>query len=177
MFSRWPPQVRIPIEDFYNAHLRFTFRHRSTVDNKDKLEKPFAISYTKLMREDGTTLKDGYHSLNVYKMESKKLDGHDAKKYLKLPSAKQEPTGDRGSSGLGNSLSKRASFSPATLKGAGMSAFKSSTSSSEGISQLRDSFQIMTLVCSTKLTQDGLLLLLLLLFLLLLLLLLLSMLL
>ena len=25
LFSRWPPQVRIPIEDFYNAHLRFTF--------------------------------------------------------------------------------------------------------------------------------------------------------
>uniref|UniRef100_A0A8C2XTS3 Dedicator of cytokinesis 1 n=1 Tax=Cyclopterus lumpus TaxID=8103 RepID=A0A8C2XTS3_CYCLU len=99
--SRWfeTIKVAIPIEDVNRSHLRFTFRHRSSQDSKDKSEKIFALSFVKLMRYDGTTLRDGEHDLIVYKV-NEKLSASGA-----LPSRK-------------------------------------------------DSFQISTLVCSTKLTQN-----------------------
>uniref|UniRef100_A0AAR2JGN1 Dedicator of cytokinesis 1 n=1 Tax=Pygocentrus nattereri TaxID=42514 RepID=A0AAR2JGN1_PYGNA len=121
-------KVAIPIEDVNRSHLRFTFKHRSSQDYKDKSEKIFALSFVKLMRYDGTTLRDGEHDLIVYKAEAKKLE--DSSLYLNLPATKLEmeekghfPTG-KSTPTLGNcTISK-------------------------------DSFQIATLVCSTKLTQN-----------------------
>ncbi|KAM9462475.1 dedicator of cytokinesis protein 1 isoform 1-T1 [Clarias gariepinus] len=121
-------KVAIPIEDVNRSHLRFTFKHRSSQDYKDRSEKIFALSFVKLMRYDGTTLRDGEHDLIVYKAEVKKLE--DSSLYLSLPATKLEleekghfPTG-KSSQNLGNcTISK-------------------------------DSFQIATLVCSTKLTQN-----------------------
>ncbi|TRY98030.1 hypothetical protein DNTS_013904 [Danionella cerebrum] len=120
-------RVAIPIEDVNRSHLRFTFKHRSSQDCKDKSEKSFALSFVKLMRYDGTTLRDGEHDLIVYKAEAKKLE--DSVMYLSLASTKPEmeernPLSGKNSQSLGSfSISK-------------------------------DSFQISTLVCSTKLTQN-----------------------
>lgn len=78
-------KVAIPIEEFKTSHLKFTFKHRSSSEAKDKSEKPFALAYVKLMQDNGTTLPDNYHDLAVYKLDHKKFD-EDALEYFNLPS-------------------------------------------------------------------------------------------
>uniref|UniRef100_A0A672RAW2 Dedicator of cytokinesis 1 n=1 Tax=Sinocyclocheilus grahami TaxID=75366 RepID=A0A672RAW2_SINGR len=121
-------KVAIPIEDVNRSHLRFTFKHRSSQDCKDKSEKNFALTFVKLMRYDGTTLRDGEHDLIVYKAEAKKLE--DSTMYLSLASTKPEMEERNPSSGK-------------------------NTQNLGSFSISKDSFQISTLVCSTKLTQNG----------------------
>uniref|UniRef100_A0A8C5I479 Dedicator of cytokinesis 1 n=1 Tax=Gouania willdenowi TaxID=441366 RepID=A0A8C5I479_GOUWI len=121
-------KVAIPIEDVNRSHLRFTFRHRSSQDSRDKSEKIFALSFVKLMRYDGTTLRDGEHDLIVFKAEAKKLE--ESSLYLNLPSTKLELE-EKGYSVVGKGNQNLGNFTIC-----------------------KDSFQISTLVCSTKLTQN-----------------------
>ncbi|TKS79108.1 Dedicator of cytokinesis protein 5 [Collichthys lucidus] len=121
-------KVTIPIEDVCRCHLRVMFRHRSSQDSRDKSEKPFGMAFVRLMRGDGTTLKDGRHELIVYKVDVKKAE--DAKVYLTLPATwaeveeKEKQTGKQF---------HHSGVVPVT----------------------KDSFQLATLTCSTKLTQNG----------------------
>ena len=82
-------KIAVPIEEFKQAHLKFTFKHRSSNEAKDRSEKPFAMSYVKLMQRNGTTLQDKEHELLVFKIDNKKYDENDTS-YLKLPSTKDE---------------------------------------------------------------------------------------
>lgn len=59
---RWSEtfKIAIPIQEFYHSHLKFTFKHRSSNEAKDRAEKPFALSYVKLMQvgsDNKTTLR------------------------------------------------------------------------------------------------------------------------
>uniref|UniRef100_A0A673HQE9 Dedicator of cytokinesis protein 5-like n=1 Tax=Sinocyclocheilus rhinocerous TaxID=307959 RepID=A0A673HQE9_9TELE len=120
-------KVAIPIEDVCRCHLRLTFRHRSSQDCEDKSEKPFGMAFVRLMKSDGTTLPDGKHELIVYKVDVKKAD--DAKTYLTLPGSYVEV--EEKERQMGKSF-HHAGIIPIT----------------------KDSFQIATLTCSTKLTQN-----------------------
>lgn len=42
-------RIAIPIEDFYSSHLKFTFKHRSSNESKDKNEKPVGFSFGMLI--------------------------------------------------------------------------------------------------------------------------------
>uniref|UniRef100_A0A803YG23 Dedicator of cytokinesis 5 n=1 Tax=Meleagris gallopavo TaxID=9103 RepID=A0A803YG23_MELGA len=124
-------KVSIAIEEVSRCHLRFTFRHRSSQESRDKSERAFGMGFVKLMNADGTTLQDGKHNLIIYKGDNKKME--DAKCYLTLPYTKVEM--EEKETPSGKSLHHLANFTPS----------KDST---------KDSFQIATLICSTKLTQN-----------------------
>ncbi|XP_034517136.1 dedicator of cytokinesis protein 5 isoform X2 [Ailuropoda melanoleuca] len=121
-------KVSIAIEEVTRCHIRFTFRHRSSQESRDKSERAFGVAFVKLMNPDGTTLQDGRHDLVVYKGDNKKME--DAKFYLTLPGTKIE-------------MEEKEVQASKTL--ANFTASKDST---------KDSFQIATLICSTKLTQN-----------------------
>ncbi|XP_051051418.1 dedicator of cytokinesis protein 5 [Phodopus roborovskii] len=121
-------KVFIAIEEVTRCHIRFTFRHRSSQESRDKSERAFGVAFVKLMNTDGTTLQDGRHDLVVYKGDNKKME--DAKYYLTLPGTKAEM----------EEKELQASKNP--------SVFTPSKDST------KDSFQIATLICSTKLTQN-----------------------
>ncbi|GAB6025462.1 Dedicator of cytokinesis protein 5 [Chamberlinius hualienensis] len=124
-------RVAVDIEEFRSCHLLFSFKHRSSNEAKDKSEKLFAISFIRLMLPNGTTVKDSVHDLLVYKVDHKKFEEVGAP-YLNLPSTKQELEELRHGEPLSKSALHHAflTYSP------------------------KDSFQISTLVCSTKLTQN-----------------------
>ncbi|KAK2093848.1 Dedicator of cytokinesis protein 5 [Saguinus oedipus] len=125
-------KVSIAIEEVTRCHIRFTFRHRSSQElthARDKSERAFGVAFVKLMNPDGTTLQDGRHDLVVYKVgDNKKME--DAKFYLTLPGTKME------------------------MEEKELQASKNLVTFTPSKDSTKDSFQIATLICSTKLTQN-----------------------
>ncbi|KAI5714160.1 hypothetical protein M8J76_011912 [Diaphorina citri] len=117
-------KLAIPIEEFKHCHLKITYKHRSSAESKGKVEKPFGLSFVKLMQKNGTTLPDVTHELLI---DHKKYDvqGTDTS-YLSLPCSRSE-LNDTGSK-------------PSHISGLSLHS--------------RDVLVIATNVCSTKLTQN-----------------------
>ncbi|XP_043540106.1 dedicator of cytokinesis protein 5-like [Chiloscyllium plagiosum] len=86
------------------------------------------MAFVKLMRPDGTTLRDGKHDLIIYKGDTRKME--DPKCYLMQPATREEQEARESQVGKG-------------------------VHHSAPMSAIKDSFQIAVLVCSTKLTQNG----------------------
>ena len=82
-------KFQVPIEKFYNAHVRFEFRHCSAKDKNDK--KLLGFAFLHLMDMDETTVKDGSHSLCLYKCEDVNRFENSAI-YLAMPSKLSEVT-------------------------------------------------------------------------------------
>ncbi|KAK6633076.1 hypothetical protein RUM43_012819 [Polyplax serrata] len=87
-------KVAVPIEEFKSSHIKFMFKHRSSNEAKDKSEKYFAMSFLKLMQENGTTVPDTRHTLCVYKIDHKKFDESDIG-YLSLPWSRPDEKMDK----------------------------------------------------------------------------------
>ncbi|XP_065350993.1 dedicator of cytokinesis protein 1 isoform X4 [Cloeon dipterum] len=102
-------KIAIPIDEFKSCHIKFFFKHRSSNEAKDKSEKMYALSYVKLMQDNGTTLPDTVHDVLVYKVDHKKFDENDIG-YLKLPSTKSEMTDGHKPHSAGLSLSTKDCF-------------------------------------------------------------------
>uniref|UniRef100_A0A8B9NE39 Dedicator of cytokinesis 2 n=1 Tax=Accipiter nisus TaxID=211598 RepID=A0A8B9NE39_9AVES len=126
--QRWMETVKVCMS--LRAWGRLHLAPRLSLPAKDKSERIFSMAFVKLMRPDGTTLRDGEHDLVLYKGDSRKME--DASAYLTLTSTRN--------------LSE-----PKLLSG---SSFRVSGGTSGLTVSARDSFQISTLVCSTKLTQN-----------------------
>ncbi|XP_055851030.1 dedicator of cytokinesis protein 1 isoform X1 [Episyrphus balteatus] len=117
-------KIHVPIDEFKQCHLKFLYKHRSSNEQKDRNEKPFGLSYIKLMQDNGTTITQGQHNLIVYKIDHKKFDKNVIISYMDLPSTVSEiPSGTK----------------PSTL---GLTLLS------------KDSVSIGVNLCSTKLTQS-----------------------
>ncbi|XP_055336852.1 LOW QUALITY PROTEIN: dedicator of cytokinesis protein 1-like [Paramacrobiotus metropolitanus] len=138
---RWSETVKLSVgfQQFASSHVRFTFKHRSSNENKDKNEKPFALAYLPLKSDDGTALPDKSYRLALYRIDGRKYSTDEKDKsasvaYLELPSEEQKID--------------LTSAAYTEKKGAALPAAGCFTYSP------REVFLVSSQVCSTKLTQN-----------------------
>ncbi|KAH9406222.1 Dedicator of cytokinesis protein 2, partial [Tyrophagus putrescentiae] len=158
---KWMETIKVAalsIDDFRSAHLKFSFKHRSSSENKDKNERPFAVAFLPLMNENGTTLKDSDHTeLLLYKVDGKRYNDADTS-YLELPCSKEELERKYGVDAF-SAAEVKAFFAKQNISGtsSGTSGASSNTTTSTSNTYLcshKDTFTVAVVVCSTKLAQD-----------------------
>jgi dedicator of cytokinesis protein 3 len=118
-------RVSLPLEQFHQAHLRFTFNHctRSEGFKKGSKERTFGFSFLKLLQGDSTVIKNTGYDLFVYKFDNN-VNFRSVEKYLNSPSHQLERDKLGKSVGTGPTRSTK------------------------------ESLTIKTFLCSTKLTQN-----------------------
>lgn len=117
-------KVQVPIDEFPQWHLFFTFRNRTT--HKQGGDKPFAFAFQPLLLDATAFVEDGSHTLIMYKAD--RLSHVSPLLYLSSPS--RYPAGQK---------LDQVSFPPEMLRLA---------------SPLRDTLTIRSSLCSTKHTQN-----------------------
>ncbi|CAG8566604.1 19239_t:CDS:2, partial [Racocetra fulgida] len=125
-------KLNIPIELFEHAHIFMTFRHRSTKDKKE--DKIFAFAYMPLFQENQAFISDGKHTVILYKYDKQLVT---PSIYLNAPWSP---------------------FSTASDTASVHSASTSSYSTHKLTPSSKDVISIMTFLCSTKYTQNEVLL-------------------
>lgn len=131
---RWNETIRvsIPVEKFVESHVRFEFRHCSRGAAEKKL---FAFGYLNLADTNGMTVVDGLHELCLYKINDVYLKRASVSDFSKL----SEP---QFYCGL-----------PCTVLETETRV--SSSGNAYCIRSAKESCFVETLLCSTKLTQNG----------------------
>lgn len=122
---------------------------------RDKSEKPFGMAFARLMNGDGTTLKDGRHELIVYKVAVPPtpvppMGSYDLLKPPCMLAVCQADTKKAEEARVYLGLPATWLEVEAAEKQAGKPFHHSGA-----VPVTKDSFQIATLTCSTKLTQNG----------------------
>lgn len=125
-------KVSIPIERFDGAHIRVEFYHCSA---RDKDRRLLGFSFVHLMDDQGTILRNGSHEFFIYKCEDPSRLQHPSS-YLCLPSAPKDVAPPTTPSAI----------SPPPFCPTGITMFTRSQ---------RETLHVSTLLCSTKLTQNG----------------------
>ncbi|KAI1296789.1 Dedicator of cytokinesis protein 3 [Halotydeus destructor] len=125
-----PVKLLIPLDVFdVGAHVRFEFRHCSAKDSSGSKEKKvLGFSFIPLSDENGTILRDGTHEMHVYKAldsAEARIKACDPSYYLRIP------------------------FGPRDIRS------NLNTGSSLLVRSVKECVIIRTLLCSTKLTQNG----------------------
>ncbi|XP_052098499.1 dedicator of cytokinesis protein 1-like isoform X2 [Mytilus californianus] len=160
---KWFETIKIAIsteEEFKGLHLKFLFKHRSSSESKDRSERPFAMSFIKLLNQkNGTTLNDTDHNLLVYKNKNDGSQRHSSVKKQrysvlfeleKLEKVdKIEKKDDKQAPYLDLPCTRDDLEEQGIHKDSKVPLFSGPFTLSQ-----RDSFQINTFVCSTKLTHN-----------------------
>ncbi|CAG8552369.1 31262_t:CDS:2 [Gigaspora margarita] len=124
-------KVTIPVELFERAHIFMTFRHRSTKDKKE--DKIFAFAYMPLFQENKAFISDGKHNVALYKYDKQLVT---PLIYLNAPWTPSATASDSAS----------------------VHSFSNSHSTHKLTSSSKDIVSIKTFLCSTKYTQNEVLL-------------------
>ena len=117
-------KIQVPVDEFPQWHLFFTFRNRTT--HKAGGDKPFAFAFQPLLLDATSFVEDGSHTLIMYKAD--RFGNVTPSLYLSAPS--RYPTGQK---------LDQLTFSPEILRLA---------------PPLRDTLTIRSSLCSTKHTQN-----------------------
>ncbi|CAJ0878034.1 21197_t:CDS:2 [Entrophospora sp. SA101] len=125
-------KLTIPSDLFERAHVFLTFKHRSTKDKKE--DKIFAFGYLPLFPEKRAFINDGKHTLSLYKQDKQLIN---PSSYLSVPWSSSATISDTASIHSTNS---------------------SNMSSHKLISSSKDTAVVWTYLCSTKYTQNEVLL-------------------